>query len=80
LARDSAAASGPFEIGAPVVDRSGAQIGHLTRLTTDSKGRSIAKVRSSEDVYSLPLADLFMRDGAVLSTVTLDDLKHGRVH
>jgi hypothetical protein len=79
LARDSAASTGRFEIGAAVADRSGALIGHLTRLTTDAKGRSVAKVRSGEDVYSVPVSDLFMRDGVVLSTVSLDDLKQGRI-
>jgi len=79
IAHDSAAMSGSFAIGEAVRDRSGALVGRLTRLTTDAQGQSVAKVRSGEDVFAIPVADLFERNGALLSTVSLDDLKHGRI-
>jgi hypothetical protein len=77
-ASESAATSGPLAIGSRVVDRSGAEVGRLVRLTTDKKGVDVAQIRLGEDVWSVPVADLFARQGEVLSTVTLDDLKHGR--
>ncbi len=76
-AHDSAATLGPLAIGADVRDAGGADIGHVTRLTTDNAGRHIAQVRDGETVYAIPIEDLFARDGAAFSTVTLDALKHG---
>lgn len=76
-AHDSAATRGPLAIGADVRDSSGADIGHVTRLTTDKHGRRVADVRDGETVYAIPVEDLFARDGAAFSTITLDALKHG---
>jgi hypothetical protein len=76
-ARDSAATLGPLAIGAEVRDATGAEIGHVTRLTTDKHGRSVAEVRDNDDVYAIPVADLYARRGAAFSNVTLDALKHG---
>ena len=76
-ARNSAATVGPLAIGAEVRDLTGAEIGHVTRLTTDKAGRSIAQVRDNDDVYSIPVARLSTRGGAAVSEVTLDALKHG---
>jgi len=44
---DSAATVGPLAIGAEVHDGAGALIGHVTRLTTDQAGRSVAQVRDN---------------------------------
>jgi len=77
-ARDSAATTGPLAIGATVKDRTGALVGHIVRLTTDKTGESVAEIRRGEDVWRVPVADLFARGGEVLSTVTLDALQHGR--
>jgi len=76
-AHASAATLGPLAIGAEVRDATGVEIGHVTRLTTDKAGRSVAQVRDNEDVYSIPVDRLFARGGAAVSTVTLDALKHG---
>jgi ABC-type transporter Mla subunit MlaD len=80
-AHDSAATLGPLAIGATVTDRTGVEIGHVTRLTTDKQGRSVAEVRHDEDVYSIPVADLFSRHGAALSRISLEQLKRsGMAH
>jgi len=76
-ARDSAATLGPLAIGADVRDATGADIGHVTRLTTDKAGRRVAEVRNGEATYAIPVDNLYARDGAAFSTVTLDALKHG---
>ena len=76
-AHDSAATLGPLAIGADVRDSTGADIGHVTRLTADKTGRQVAEVRDGEAVYSIPLDNLYARGGAAFSTVTLDALKHG---
>lgn len=76
-ARDSAATLGPLAIGADVRDAAGSDIGHVTRLTTDPDGRQVAEVRDGESLYTIPIENLFARDGAAFSTVTLDALKHG---
>ncbi len=76
-ARDSAATLGPLAIGALVSDRNGEEIGHVTRLTTDSDGRSVVEVRSNEDVYSIPVEQLYAHGGAAFSVMTLERLKHG---
>lgn len=76
-ARDSAATLGPLAIGADVRDATGADIGHVTRLTTDKQGRQVAEIRDGETVRQLPLGYLYARGGAAFSTVTLDALKHG---
>jgi hypothetical protein len=75
-AHDSAATLGPLAIGASVTDRNGAQIGHVTRLTTDKDGRSVAEVRHDEDLFSIPTAQLYTRGGKAFSSQTLDQLKH----
>ena len=74
---DSAATVGPLAIGADVRDATGAEIGHVTRLTTDKEGRSIAQVRDNEDVYSIPLEQLSARHGVAVSNISLEALKHG---
>ncbi|MFI4934476.1 MAG: hypothetical protein ACHP7N_07645 [Caulobacterales bacterium] len=74
-ARETAATSGPLAIGATVKDRDGVTLGHITRLTTDKAGVSVAQVRLGEDVLSIPVSDLFMKNGEVLSTLTRDELK-----
>jgi ABC-type transporter Mla subunit MlaD len=80
-ASDSAATLGPLAIGAEVTDRAGAKIGHVTRLTTDKQGRAVAEVRNNEDVYSIPLEDLFPRGRAAFSSLSLGELKHnGMAH
>ena len=76
-AKASAATLGPLAIGADVRDSTGAEIGHVTVLTTDKDGRSVAKVRNNEDVYTIPVGDLYARQGGAISTLTLDELKHG---
>jgi hypothetical protein len=75
-ARDSAATMGPLAIGALVTDRNGEEIGHVTRLTTDSGGRSVVEVRSNEDLYSIPVELLYAHGGSAFSVVTLERLKH----
>ena len=80
-ARDSAATLGPLAIGAPVSDRTGLEIGHVTRLTTGRDGRQVAEVRRNEDVFSIPVDQLYAHDGAAFSRETLDQLKHsGAAH
>jgi hypothetical protein len=76
-ARDSAATLGPLAIGTDVRDSTGADIGHVTRLTTDKQGRQVAQIRDGENVYTIPIEHLYSRGGAAFSTVTLDALKHG---
>lgn len=76
-AHDSAATLGPLAIGADVRDATGADIGHVTRLTTDQDGRHVAEIRDGDDVYSIPVDYLYARRGAAFSTVTLEALKHG---
>ena len=76
-ALDSAATLGPLAIGADVRDSTGADIGHVTRLTTDKKGRQVAQIRDGEAVYTIPVVQLYSRGGAAFSTVSLDALKHG---
>jgi hypothetical protein len=76
-AHDSAATLGPLAIGADVRDSAGADIGRVTRLTTDKQGRQVAEIRDGETVYAIPTPYLYARGGAAFSTVTLDALKHG---
>jgi hypothetical protein len=76
-AHDSAATLGPLAIGADVRDSAGADIGHVTRLTTDKQGRQVAEIRDNDTVYAIPVEFLYARDGSAFSTVTLDALKHG---
>jgi hypothetical protein len=73
--RDSAATLGPLAIGSAVRDRDGALVGRLVLLTTDAHGVSVAKVRSDENVYLIPAADLFSRGDETLSTVGLADVQ-----
>jgi hypothetical protein len=75
-ARDSAATVGPLAIGALVNDRNGEEIGHVTRLTTDTNGRSMVEVRHNEDLYSIPVEQLFAHGGRAFSVMTLERLKH----
>lgn len=80
-AHDSAATLGPLAIGALVTDRKGAEIGRVTRLTTDKNGRSVAEVRSNEDLFSIPMAVLYTHGGKAFSSETLDELKRsGAAH
>ena len=80
-AHNTAATRGPLAIGAVVTDPTGVEIGHVTRLTTGKDGRSVAEVRHDEDVYSIPVDELYARAGAAFSTLTLDQLKHaGAAH
>ena len=74
---DSAATLGPLAIGAAVRDRDGVEIGHVTRLTTDKSGHSVAEVRNDEDVFSIPVADLHASGGAAVSALTADQLRRG---
>jgi len=74
-AHDSSATVGPLAIGAAVREGGGAEIGHITRLTTDREGRSIAEVRENEELYSIPLSDLVARDGQAVSSLSRADLK-----
>ena len=76
-AQDTAATVGPLAIGAAVHDPAGALIGHIVLLTTDEQGRSVAKVRNEEDVYTIPTDDLFVRGGSTFSRSTLDQLRRG---
>jgi hypothetical protein len=75
-ARDSAATVGPLAIGAVVADRNGEEIGQVTRLTTDAGGRSVVEVRNNEDLYSIPVEQLFAHGGRAFSVMTLERLKH----
>ena len=75
-ARDSAATVGPLAIGALVSDRNGEEIGHVTRLTTASDGRSIVEVRHNEDLYSIPVEQLYAHGGTAFSVMSLERLKH----
>jgi hypothetical protein len=75
-AHDSAATLGPLAIGALVTDRNGAEIGRVTRLTTAKNGRSVAEVRSNEDLFSIPMDVLYTHGGRAFSSETLDELKH----
>jgi len=75
-ARDSAATLGPLAIGALVRDRNGAEIGHVTRMTTDKDGHSVAEVRHDEDLFSIPMDLLHAHRGKAFSSQTLDELKH----
>jgi hypothetical protein len=80
-AHDSAATVGPLAIGAVVTDRAGAEIGHVTRLSTDKNGRSVVEVRNNEDLFSIPMNVLYTRGGRAFSSETLDELKHsGAAH
>ena len=74
---ESAATLGPLAIGADLRDATGADIGHVTRLTTDKAGRQVAAVRDGEATYSIPVDLLYARQGAAFSTITLDALKKG---
>ena len=74
---DSAATLGPLAIGASVRDATGADIGHVTRLTTDKAVRQVSAVRDGEATYSIPVDFLYARQGAAFSTVPLDALKKG---
>ena len=76
-ARNSAATVGPLAIGAEVRDASGALVGHIAVLTTDKQGHSIAKVREDEDVFLIPTRDLYVRRGVTISSLSLDQLRHG---
>ena len=78
---DSAATLGPLAIGAAVRDRDGAEIGHVTRLTTDRSGHSVAEVRQNEDVFWIPVDQLHASGGAAVSALTADELKRsGAAH
>jgi hypothetical protein len=80
-AHDSAATLGPLAIGALVTDRNGVEIGRVTRVTTDKNGRSVAEVRSNEDLFSIPMDVLYTHGGRAFSSETLDELKHsGAAH
>ncbi|HXQ13140.1 MAG TPA: hypothetical protein VN814_00795 [Caulobacteraceae bacterium] len=80
-AHDSAATLGPLAIGAAVTDPTGAEIGRVTRITTDKNGRSVVEVRNNEDVFSIPAQALFTRGGKAFSSETLDALKRsGAAH
>jgi len=78
---DTAATSGP--IGARVRDRDGVVIGHVTLLTTDDAGRSVAQVRRGVDVFSIPLSQIVTHGGEGVSAIAAGDLKpdtEGRSH
>ena len=78
---DSPATLGPLAIGAVVRDRDGAEIGHVTRLTTDKSGGSVAEVRNDEDVFWIPVDQLHASGGAAVSALTADELKRsGAAH
>jgi len=80
-AHDSAATLGPLAIGATVTDPNGAEIGRVTRVTTDKNGRSVVEVRNNEDLFSIPARALYTRGGKAFSGETLDTLKHsGAAH
>jgi hypothetical protein len=75
-ARDSAATVGPLAIGALVRDRNGEEVGHVTRLTTDRSGESVVEVRHNEDLYSIPVEQLYAHGATAFSVMTLERLKH----
>jgi hypothetical protein len=75
-AHDSAATMGPLAIGALVTDRNGQEVGHVTRLTTNAKGDSVVEVRNNEDLYSIPVEQLFAHGGTAFSVMSLERLKH----
>jgi len=75
-AHDSAATLGPLAIGALVTDRNGAEIGRVTRMTTDKDGHSVTEVRHDEDLFSIPMNLLYTHGGKAFSWRTLDELKH----
>ena len=72
---DTAATVGPLAIGATIHDEAGALVGRVTLLTTDADGAAVAKVRNDEEVYRIPLADLVVRRGQVVSRIPLARLK-----
>jgi hypothetical protein len=74
---DTAATIGPFAIGATVRDTAGAEVGQIARLTTDKQGRSVAEVRHGGDAYAIPMDDLYAKDGAAVSKLSLDALQRG---
>ena len=79
--RSAASSTRWIAIGALVTDRNGAEIGHVTRLTTDKDGRSVAEVRNNEDLFSIPTNLLHIHGGSAFSSQTLDELKHsGAAH
>jgi hypothetical protein len=78
---DTAATVGPLAIGARVEDGAGTPLGNIARLTTDKDGASIAQVRQGQDVSYIPVRDLTVHRGAVISRLTAADLKaSGAVH
>jgi|HubBroStandDraft_2_1064218.scaffolds.fasta_scaffold151933_3 hypothetical protein len=80
-AHDSAATLGPLAIGAAVTDRTGVEIGRVTRLTTDKNGRSVVEVRHNEDLFSIPAEVLYTHRGKAFSSESLDELKRsGAAH
>ena len=80
-AHDSAATLGPLAIGALVSDPTGAPIGRVTRVTTDSVGRSVVELRSDEDLFSVPAGMISTHGGRAVSAETLDELKRaGAAH
>ena len=74
---DSAATLGPLAIGATVRDASGAEVGQVTRVTTDKQGRQVAQVRHGGDVFSIPIGSLYVRNGQAFTSLSLDALRHG---
>ena len=76
-AHDSAATIGPLAIGAAVKDSSGLEIGHIVLLTTGKDGRSVAKVRDDEDVFDIPIDDLFVRRGVTYSRLPRASFERG---
>jgi hypothetical protein len=80
---DTAATSGPLAIGAVVRDPTGVVVGHVTLITTDETGRSIAQVRKGVNVYSIPLADIAAHGAGGVSVIPASTLKpdaDGRSH
>ncbi len=78
---DTAATVGPLAIGARVEDAAGAPLGNLARLTTDQSGASIAQVRQGQDVTYIPVSELTVRRGVLVSHLTAAELKAaGAVH
>ena len=76
-AHDTAATVGPLAIGATVKDPSGVEIGHIVLLTTDKHGRSVARVRDNEDVFDIPIDELFVRQGVTRSRLPRAALERG---
>jgi hypothetical protein len=76
-AHDTAATVGPLAIGATVKDPSGVEIGHIVLLTTDKHGRSVARVRDNEDVFDIPIDELFVRQGVTYSRLPRAALERG---